>query len=78
MGIREPYIGRYRYPKPHETIEDLAWAVINKAAFGHGEMRKYLLGDRYEPVQKRVNEILQGENINKYVKEPDDDGWMDF
>lgn len=40
-------------------IENLAQEVI-RGNFGNGQQRKELLGDSYEQVQKRVNELLKG------------------
>lgn len=42
-----------------KTIDELAKEVIN-GLWGAGEDRKKRLGDKYEAVQKRVNEILLG------------------
>lgn len=44
--------------EPTKTIDELAWEVII-GLWGAGEERKRLLGDRYESVQERVNEILE-------------------
>lgn len=41
------------------VIADLAIAVI-RGEFGVGEERRRLLGDRYDAVQNKVNEILRG------------------
>lgn len=43
----------------NENIETLARDVIN-GKYGNGEERKQRLGDMYDVVQKRVNEILKG------------------
>lgn len=43
----------------NENIETLARDVIN-GKYGNGEERKQKLGDMYDVVQKRVNEILKG------------------
>lgn len=45
-------------------IEEMANKVI-RGEFGNGADRKELLGESYKEIQKRVNEILLGEN---YVK----------
>ena len=45
--------------KPEKTIDELAEEVI-AGLWGTGEERKTRLGDKYESVQKRVNEILLG------------------
>lgn len=45
-----------------DSIDDLARRVIN-GEFGTGDARKQALGDKYDAVQKRVNEILSG-NVN--------------
>ncbi|MDO5044959.1 MAG: hypothetical protein Q4E22_06675, partial [Coriobacteriia bacterium] len=42
-----------------QTIDALAKRVI-KGEFGSGKMRKALLGDLYELVQARVNEMIHG------------------
>lgn len=49
-------------------IENLANEVI-KGNFGNGQERKDLLGEYYEAVQKRVNEILKGGAGSKKVSE---------
>lgn len=51
-----------------EDVEKLAKEVI-LGNFGNGELRKGLLGDFYEIVQGRVNEILKGEAGSKKVSE---------
>lgn len=44
----------------HEImIDELAHEVI-AGTFGNGDVRKYKLGELYDPVQDRVNEILLG------------------
>ena len=43
-----------------KDIENLANEIIKKNSFGVGKQRKELLGDAYEQVQKKVNEILKG------------------
>ena len=45
---------------PSGDIDSLASAVI-RGEFGTGEDRKAALGDKYDAVQKRVNEMLNGE-----------------
>lgn len=52
-------------PTPTKTIEELAWEVII-GLWDAGKERKRLLGDQYEAVQKRVNEILEQERRNPY------------
>ena len=42
-----------------EDIDKLANDVIN-GVFGNGDARKAALGDKYDAVQARVNEILNG------------------
>lgn len=42
------------------SIDDLAWRVIN-GEFGNGDERRAALGDKYDAVQQRVNEILNGD-----------------
>src|SRR5690606_16670172 len=46
-------------PKPQPSVEQLAREVID-GKWGSGADRKKRLGNRYEEVQKRVNEILLG------------------
>ena len=41
------------------NIEELARAVI-RGEYGNGQERKNKLGNLYNEVQKRVNEILRG------------------
>lgn len=45
-------------PAPTKTIDELAMEVI-QGLHGSGEQRKASLGDRYQAVQDRVNEILK-------------------
>ena len=46
-------------PSVSGTIDELARRVI-AGEFGSGDTRKKALGDKYDAVQKRVNEILNG------------------
>lgn len=46
-------------PTVSGTIDELARRVI-AGEFGSGDARKNVLGDKYDAVQKRVNEILSG------------------
>ena len=46
-------------PSVSGTIDELARRVI-AGEFGSGDARKRALGDKYDAVQKRVNEILNG------------------
>lgn len=62
MDSSPTIIGFVRTPNGHDvedeqTIDYMARAVI-RGQYGQGEARKTLLGDDYELVQKRVNEIL--------------------
>ena len=41
------------------NIDELARAVI-AGRYGNGDARRAALGDKYEPVQRRVNELLNG------------------
>jgi beta-mannanase len=47
------------HPSTDASIEELANAVI-AGQYGNGEDRKNALGDNYNAVQARVNEILSG------------------
>lgn len=49
-------------------IENLAKEVI-RGNFGNGQVRKDLLGENYDEIQKRVNEILLGSSGSKKVSE---------
>lgn len=50
-------------------LEEMANKVI-RGEFGNGADRKELLGESYDEIQNRVNEILLGESyINKKLKE---------
>lgn len=51
-----------------EDIETLAKEVI-RGNFGDGQVRKELLGDFYQEIQNRVNEILRGTAGSKKVSE---------
>ena len=52
--------------KIEKSTEELAREVIN-GVYGNGEDRKRALGDRYQEVQNRVNEILRPNNSVNYV-----------
>jgi GH24 family phage-related lysozyme (muramidase) len=52
-------------PTPAPDIEKLAREVI-AGKYGNGEARKKALGELYSVVQKRVNEILKGNNTSIY------------
>lgn len=61
-----PWTNILRYPEqaattttPSAYIDELATGVIN-GKYGNGDARKAALGDKYDAVQKRVNEILSG------------------
>ena len=47
-----------------QSIEELARAVI-RGEYGNGQERKDRLGNLYNEVQARVNEILLGNNVSK-------------
>lgn len=51
-------------------IEKLSDEVIT-GEYGNGQTRKDLLGDNYQEVQDRVNEILLGGSAKKTITEPD-------
>lgn len=58
--------------KPVEkTVDELAQEVI-QGKYGNGEDRKKALGDRYEEVQARVNEILGVNNKVYYTVQKND------
>ena len=50
---------------PSSDIDKIARDVIN-GKYGNGEARKKALGELYAVVQKRVNEILKGNNTSIY------------
>ena len=52
--------------KIEKSTEELAREVIN-GIYGNGEDRKRVLGNRYQEVQNRVNEILKANNSVTYV-----------
>lgn len=61
-----PWTNILRYPEhaannttPSGSIDELASEVIN-GKYGNGDARRAALGDKYDAVQKRVNEILLG------------------
>lgn len=47
-----------------DDITNLALEVI-RGGFGNGEDRKALLGENYEEIQKKVNELFKGNNQKK-------------
>ena len=47
-------------------IENLAKEVI-RGNFGNGQERKDLLGENYEEIQKRVNELMKGSAGSKTI-----------
>lgn len=49
-----------------KTSDDLAKDVIS-GKLGNGEDRKKLLGEKYEEVQKRVNELMKGSTGSKKI-----------
>ena len=53
------YYSQYSDPTPEKSIDELAREVI-AGKYGNGEERKKALGNKYNEVQARVNEILYG------------------
>jgi hypothetical protein len=49
------------------STDTLANEVI-EGKYGNGDQRKILLGDRFNEVQNKVNEILEGDNSNNIEK----------
>lgn len=49
-----------------KSIDELAHAVL-RGEYGNGNARVAALGDKYETVQKRVNELLSGNVVNKSI-----------
>ena len=47
-------------PNVDKSIDELARGVL-EGKYGNGKVRKDALGDKYDEVQKRVNQILNGE-----------------
>ena len=45
-------------PKPEKNLDDYVLEVL-LGKYGDGEDRKKLLGDKYEMVQNRINELYQ-------------------
>ena len=68
--------GTYYYPDSSEDstkndlsekdVENLAKEVI-RGNFGNGQERKDLLGENYEEIQKRVNELMKGSAGSKPI-----------
>lgn len=56
--------------KPEKTIDELAKEVLD-GKHGIGADRKKSLGDKYEAVQARVNEILTGKKTTSSIKTVD-------
>ena len=61
-----PYITYVNETSATKTIDELAREVI-AGKYGAGEARKKALGSQYNEVQKRVNEILKGNNTTNYL-----------
>ena len=56
-------------PIPREkTIDELAKEVLD-GKWGNGDARKAALGEKYDAVQKRVNEILKGNSSSSSIEE---------
>lgn len=55
-----------------KTTEELA-KDVKEGKLGNGEDRKKLLGERYEEVQKKVNELIKGSSGNKKISEVSDE-----
>ena len=49
-----------------KDVEELAKEVI-RGNFGNGQERKDLLGENYEKIQKRVNELMKGSAGSKTI-----------
>ena len=67
MFVSLSWFGSETPALPEKTIDELAQMVIN-GDFGNGEARRLALGDKYNAVQKRVNELLSGKSV-----EPEND-----
>lgn len=53
---------------PEKTLDELAKDVVS-GKFGNGKDREALLGEDYEKVQKKVNEMLKGDAGQKKISE---------
>lgn len=51
-----------------KSVDDLAKDVAS-GKLGNGEDRKVLLGEKYEEVQKKVNELLKGSSGDKKISD---------
>ena len=59
FGVSKEDVRRYtKEIVPQKSIDELAQEVIS-GIYGNGEDRKKALGDRYDEVQARVNELLK-------------------
>lgn len=65
LGIEEAYS---KGDLSGNDIENLAKEVI-RGNFGNGQVRKDLLGENYEKIQNRVNELIRGSAGSKKVSE---------
>lgn len=59
--VRPSYGSAESAPSPGADIDQLARDVIN-GRYGNGDARKAALGDKYDTVQARVNQMLTGES----------------
>lgn len=59
FGVSKEEVRQYtKEAIPQKSVDELAQEVIN-GVYGNGEDRKKALGDRYNEVQTRVNELLK-------------------
>ena len=67
---------KYSQPSKLKSDRELALETID-GKYGHGELRKELLGSRYNRVQRIINEMM----IDGYKKNDENDilaNWDDF
>lgn len=67
MFVSLSWFGGEAPAMPEKTVDELARMVLN-GDFGNGEARRIALGDRYNEVQRRVNELISGK-----AAEPEDE-----
>lgn len=74
-NVSEHYSEKQNSELNEEDIDKLASEAI-KGNFGNGRTRKELLGDNYERVQKRINEIMK--NKKQKIKDKSNNKLIDL
>lgn len=68
FGVSKSDVYKYTGETIQKSVDELAHEVI-QGKYGNGQERKNALGNRYDEVQKRVNEILNTKSIDDLARE---------